>query len=130
MVNELDKKILRLKLTIAGHLSNIHEPLREILARKNVLTLLFVCFLVQASHGPYYTFYSIYLEDNGYKRDLIGGLWAVSVLAEIGIFLVMHRLMPKFGPRNLLLTALLLTTVRWLMIAGMKAINWGSLLHP
>ena len=102
----------------AGHLTIAHESLREILAKKNVLALLLVCFLVQASHGPYYAFYSIYLEDNGYKRDVIGGLWAVSVLAEIGIFLVMHRLMPKFGPRNLLLTALLLTAVRWLMIAG------------
>lgn len=101
----------------AGHSSITHEPLRQILFRKNVLALLFVCFLIQASHGPYYTFYSLYLEDNGYRRDLIGGLWAVSVLAEIGVFLVMHRLMPRFGPRNLFLAALLLTTARWLMIA-------------
>lgn len=101
----------------AGHLPVTHEPLRKILARKNVIALLFVCFLVQASHGPYYTFYSLYLEDNGYTRSFIGGLWAVSVLAEIGVFLVMHRLMPRFGPRNLFLVALSLTTIRWLMIA-------------
>jgi len=82
-----------------------------------VLALLLICFLMQFSHGPYYTFYSIYLEAHGYSRVVIGQLWALGVLAEIGVFLIMHRLLPRFGVRVLLLLSLSLTTVRWLLLA-------------
>ncbi|MFV9616626.1 MAG: MFS transporter, partial [Gammaproteobacteria bacterium] len=40
----------------------------------------------------------------------------VGVLAEVIIFLLMHRLLPVFGARKLLIFTLLLTTVRWLII--------------
>lgn len=101
----------------AGHLPLDHEPLRNVLRRPVVVALLVVCFLMQASHGPYYTFYSIYLEDYRYSRTLIGQLWALGVIAEIGVFLIMYRLLPRFGVRKLLLTSLALTTLRWLLIA-------------
>lgn len=86
------------------------------LRRPEVLALLLVCFLAQASHGPYYTFYTIYLTEHGYSRSMIGPMWALGVIAEIGIFMVMHRLAPHYGLRNLLIAALLLTSGRWLMI--------------
>ena len=47
---------------------------------------------------------------------MIGILWAVGVLAEIIIFLIMHRLLPAHGARKLLLITLLLTSLRWLLI--------------
>ena len=93
-----------------------HEPLRKVLARPEVVALLVVCFLLQASHGPYYTFYTLYLEGYGYSRSFIGQLWALGVIAEVGVFLVMHRLVPRFGLRRLLLASLLLTALRWVLI--------------
>src|SRR5690606_35390141 len=36
------------------------RPLSEVLRRPEVLALLAVCLLMQASHGPYYTFFTIY----------------------------------------------------------------------
>ncbi len=90
----------------------------EVLRQPVVRVLLLVCFLMQLSHGPYYTFYSIYLEDHGYQRGVIGQLWALGVLAEIAVFLVMHRLLPCFGVRRLLLVSLALTTLRWLLLAA------------
>ena len=101
----------------AGHLPLDHEPLRNVLRRPVVVALLVVCFLMQASHGPYYTFYSIYLEEHNYARSVIGQLWALGVIAEIVVFLLMYRLLPRYGVRTLLLTSLALTTVRWLLIA-------------
>jgi len=101
----------------AGHLIVDHEPLRNILRRPVVVALLVVCFLMQASHGPYYTFFSIYLEEQDYSRTAIGQLWALGVIAEIGVFLLMHRLLPRLGVRTLLMTSLALTTLRWLLIA-------------
>ena len=101
----------------AGHQPLDHEPLRRILARPHVAGLLVVCFLMQASHGPYYTFYTIYMESYGYSLGLIGGLWALGVIAEVGIFLIMPRLEPAFGLRNLLLASLFLAMLRWILIA-------------
>ncbi len=101
----------------AGYLKLDHEPLRRLLARPDVIGLLLVCFLMQASHGPYYTFYSIYLQNYGYSLSSIGGLWALGVAAEVGIFLLMPRLVPRFGLRRLLLGSLLLAALRWLIIA-------------
>jgi len=105
----------------AGHLPLDQEPLRQVIRRPVVLSLLGVCFLVQASHGPYYAFFSLYLEDYGYSTAVIGQLWALGVLAEIGVFLLMPRLLPRFGARNLLLVAVTLTSLRWLLIAGFAA---------
>jgi PPP family 3-phenylpropionic acid transporter len=111
----------------AGHLPLEQEPLSEVLGRPYVLSLLAVCFLIQASHGPYYAFFTIYLEDYGYSRALIGQLWGLGVVAEIAIFLVMSRLLPRYGARRLLLVAVGLTTVRWLLIA-LYASSLGAVL--
>ena len=99
-----------------GHAPQGHAPLRDVLSQRHVVALLAVCFLMQASHGPYYTFYSIYLQDHGYSRSLIGQLWALGVIAEIGVFVVMPRLVPRFGLRALLLSSLTLAVLRWLLI--------------
>jgi len=89
------------------------------LRRPGVLALLGVCFLTQAGHGPYYAFYTIYLEAHGYAAGLVGALWSLGVLAEIGVFLRMHHLLPRFGSRRLLLASLGLAGLRWVLI------GWG-----
>ena len=81
-----------------------------------VMAFLAVCFLMVLSHGPYYTFYSIYLEDHGYSRRFIGIFWAVGVIAEVVIFLLMYRVIPVLGVRVLLLITLAFTALRWLLI--------------
>jgi PPP family 3-phenylpropionic acid transporter len=101
----------------AGHLPLDQEPLHKVLGRAPVLSLLAVCFLVQASHGPYYAFFSIYMEDYGYTTAVIGQLWALGVFAEIGIFLLIPLLLPRFGTRKLLIAAVALTTLRWVLTA-------------
>ena len=88
----------------------------QAIRQPEVVAFLSVCFLMLLSHGPYYTFYSIYLEEYGYSRRMIGILWAVGVIAEVVIFLVMHRLLPAFGARKLLMATFLFTALRWLLI--------------
>ncbi len=115
------------------HLSLNHQPLLQILKRPEVIAFLAVSFLVQMSHGPYYTFYTIYLEQYGYSRSLIGQLWALGVIAEIVIFLFMHRWLPRFGIRTVLLASLLLSTLRWLIIGffpdSLTLLLFAQLLH-
>lgn len=100
-----------------AHQALHEEPLGQVLRRPAVVALLLVCFLIQASHGPYYTFYSLYLVDNGYSESVVGQLWALGVVAEIGVFLKMHAWLPRFGARRLLLVATALTALRWVLIA-------------
>lgn len=91
--------------------------LREVLAQPRVLALFAACLLMQASHGPYYTFYTLYMESLGYGRSAIGQLWALGVLAEVGLFLYMPRLVKFYSLQQMLLFSLLLTALRWLLIA-------------
>ncbi|ROR32844.1 MFS transporter [Inmirania thermothiophila] len=90
-----------------------------VLRRPAVLALLAVVFLMQASHGPYYAFYTLYLVDHGYSREAAGWLWSLGVVAEIGVFLVMHRLLARYGARAILIASLWLAAARWLLIAGL-----------
>lgn len=117
----------------AGHVSLGTEPLRKILKRPEVLALLTICFLMQLSHGPYYTFYSIYMQDHGYSLSAIGFLWALGVFAEVVVFVFMYKLVPLFGLKKLLLLSLLLAACRWLVIAFWPTILpvmiFGQLLH-
>jgi len=101
----------------AGHLVLTHTKLKQIILRPEVLALILVCFLSQASHGAYYTFYTLYMEGYGYSRTVIGQLWALGVVVEVLVFLVMHRLVPYFGLRKLFLVTFLLTALRWALIA-------------
>lgn len=90
---------------------------RSILFKPHVISLMVVCFLVQAGHGPYYTFFSIYLEEHGYSNSFIGTAWALGVLAEVIIYVFIHRVIGHFGLRRLMILTLMLATIRWLLIA-------------
>ena len=81
-----------------------------------VIAFFLVCFMLQAGHGAYYAFYSIYMEETGYSKTLIGQLWALGVFAEVLVFIVMHRLLHRFGARRVLMASLLLAALRWLII--------------
>ena len=94
----------------------------QVLRRPEVIGFFLACFLLKASHGPYYAFFSIHLEEAGYSSSMIGVLWAVGVLAEIGLFLVMHRLMPRFSPRLLMAGAMGLSVVRWGLIGAVPGV--------
>ena len=49
--------------------------------------------LMQISHGPYYTFLSVYLTELGYSRSAVGWLWSLGELAEIGLLIYMPKLL-------------------------------------
>ena len=98
-----------------------HRPnaaaLSQLLRRPVVWAFLSAIFLLQTSHGPYYTFYTIYLEGYGYSKTLIGQLWALGILAEIGLFWVVHGALHRWSVRRLLIISFVLTALRWVMIA-------------
>jgi len=94
------------------------RSLASLLRRPEIAAFLAACFLMQASHGAFYAFYSIYLTEAGYSSSLVGGLWAWGVVAEVVVFLRMHRLLERFGARRLMLASLALAVLRWLLTGG------------
>ena len=97
----------------------VQARLGQMLRRPEVMALLGACFFMSAAHGALYVFYSIYLSDNGYGKAVIGWMWTLGVLAEIGVFLLMPRLIKRFSLRAILLFAFAVAVVRFLLI------GWG-----
>ncbi|MBX2849441.1 MAG: MFS transporter [Acidiferrobacterales bacterium] len=89
------------------------------LLNKRVNVLLLLCFFMQMSHSPFYTFYSIYLESYGYSKFLIGILWSSGVVFEIVIFLIGFRLLRRFELGHLLTFTFFVASVRWCLVASM-----------
>lgn len=93
-----------------------HPPLRQIMRRPEVMALFAACFLMALAHGPYNTFFSIHLVDNGYSKGWVGWLWALSVVAEVFVFLAMPNLMRRFSIPAIISFSLGCAVVRFLLI--------------
>jgi len=91
--------------------------LMRILKQPAVIAFFATSFLLQFSHGPYYTFFSIHLEAQGYSKSATGMLWSLGVFAEVLLFMGMHRLLERFSLRQILIASLALTALRWWLIA-------------
>jgi MFS transporter, PPP family, 3-phenylpropionic acid transporter len=103
---------------IVVHAADSHS-IREIFKRPEVLAFFTACLLMALAHGPYYTFYSIYLVENGYSKSMVGWLWAIGVICEIGIFFLMPQLMHRFRLKQIMVFSLSCAIARFLMI------GWG-----
>ncbi len=102
--------------------SNTQPALGAVLAKPDVRWFLVTCFLMQLSHGVYYAFYSIHLEEAGYHNTVVGALWAFGVIVEVVVFLRMHWLLERFGAHAVLLVSLALAIVRWTLTG--TALAW------
>jgi PPP family 3-phenylpropionic acid transporter len=103
----------------AVHATQAAQRLGAVLRRAEVLAFFGACFCMTAAHGTLYVFYSIYLEQAGYSKTLIGVLWTVGVVAEVVLFLRLPEVMRRFTLRALLLASFICAAVRFL------AIGWG-----
>lgn len=72
--------------------------------------------LMQLSHGPYYTFLTLHLIDLNYSRTVIGWLWALGVLAEIGLFVIMPWMLRRVRLKRIILISLVLAALRWWLL--------------
>ncbi|PYT14453.1 MAG: hypothetical protein DMF51_08605 [Acidobacteria bacterium] len=95
--------------------------LRHFVRRPRILLFLLACLLSQASHGPYYVFYSIYLEKSGYPPQAIGVLWGIAVACEIVAMLLMPTILGRLGTLPTMGASVLLAAVRWWVCATSAA---------
>ncbi len=96
--------------------ATVPHSLWQICKRTEVVVLLISSLLMLFAHGSYYTFFSIYLVEHGYDKGLVGWLWAIGVMCEIGVFFVMPWLLRRFSVKHLLLFSFVCAAIRFLMI--------------
>jgi len=95
------------------------QSVRQILLKPPVLLLFAACFLMAAAHGPYYTFFSIYLVKHGYAKSAVGQLWALGVICEIAVFFLMQKLTQRYSFTRILTASFALAVLRFMLI------GWG-----
>jgi PPP family 3-phenylpropionic acid transporter len=96
-----------------------------ILRRREVVAFFVSSFMMIAAHASLYVFLSLYLAQIGYSKTMIGLLWSLGVLAEIGFFYYQAPLFRRFGVRALLLASLVVAIGRFLIIgAAARSLPW------
>ncbi|MFZ5723347.1 MAG: MFS transporter [Pseudomonadota bacterium] len=117
----------------ARHERRGSDTFAVLLRQPVVWMLLLACLLINLSHGPYYTYFSIHLEERGWTRLGIGGLWALGVIAEVLVFIYMHRILNGLGAVRVLAGAATGVVVRWLLLAylvdSLAALLLAQVLH-
>jgi PPP family 3-phenylpropionic acid transporter len=104
------------------------EGFLSLIKKPEVMGFLLAAFLMQLSFGAYYTFFSLFLEQVGYSNTMIGVLWALGVIAEVLIFLIVHRLFKLINYKAILVISLLLAAVRWFFTAHFVDVLWVLIL--
>jgi PPP family 3-phenylpropionic acid transporter len=103
------------------------------LRQPGILAFYLCVALMQLSHGPYYTFISIHLEHLGYSRAMIGWLWALGVLAEVLVFMLIPRMLQRVSLKQMLVVSFLLASLRWLLLGffaeQLSVLLFAQLLH-
>ena len=85
--------------------------------------LVFLCcgLIMLVSHGTYYGFFSIHLENLGLPPTYIGISWAVAVLAEIMVMINSQRLFMRASLESVILASFFIAALRWLVLAAFQS---------
>lgn len=92
------------------------EP-RRLLRSQIFVTFLIAAGLSQAAHATLLTFGTLIWQHQGLNPAWSGSLWAIGVLAEVGLFAISGRLIGRLGAVNLLVIAAMVSIVRWGVMA-------------
>jgi len=88
-----------------------------LLRNRRFVLFLLAATLIQGSHAVYYAFGTLHWQGLGFGNDLIGGLWAEGVIAEVVLFALGARLLARIGPLRLLALGGAAAAVRWALTA-------------
>jgi PPP family 3-phenylpropionic acid transporter len=81
----------------AVHLDASRPPVWPVLRQPRVQWFFATVFFHVLSHIGIYVFFSLYLDELGYSKTMIGVLWAVSVAAEMVWFFTQSRWLPRWS---------------------------------
>ncbi|WP_305804901.1 MFS transporter [Stenotrophomonas sp. YIM B06876] len=96
------------------------EGFWTIVRRPAVLAFFIAAFLEQLSFGPYYTFFSLYMDDHGYATSTLGLMWTVGVVFELAVFFLISRFFRRWDASWLMIMSMASAVLRW----------WATALWP
>ena len=99
---------------------------------RQVFVFLFCAFLMLVSHGAYYGFFSIHLENLGYGTTFIGLTWALASAAEILVMIRSDRIFRRFSLEAVLIFSFMIAALRWFILffaQSAPAILLSQILH-
>jgi PPP family 3-phenylpropionic acid transporter len=83
------------------------------LLKRRVIIFLFSAFLMLVSHGTYYGFFSIHLDNLGYESTFIGITWALASISEILVMVNSEKIFKRFSLENVLVFSFMVAALRW-----------------
>jgi len=83
---------------------------------RGFLLFLMAAGLAQASHAAFYTFGTLHWRALGLSTAWSGTLWAISILAEVGLFARSAAIVARIGPIPLIALGAGAAVVRWLVM--------------
>lgn len=98
---------------VTGGLSSELQALRAVVQDRRLASIFLVGSLIQASHAVLYAFGSLFWSSQHFSQPTIGALWAVGVVAEILLFLVVGE-RGRWSPKTLLIAGGVLGLFRWI----------------
>jgi hypothetical protein len=109
------------------HHDEDHPAVWPLLRQPAVRWFFAAVFFHILAHIFIYVFFSLYLDSLGYSKTVIGLLWALSVVIEIGWFFTQGRWLPRLSLSAWLVLAAALMALRMGLTAGFPLV-WPVLL--
>ncbi|MFO7707216.1 MAG: MFS transporter [Desulfobacterales bacterium] len=94
------------------------------LLRRQPLGFILCAFLMLVSHGAYYGFFSIHLEQLGFSKTFIGASWALASGAEILVMLGSKRLFQRLSLEATLMISFAAAVLRWGIMGAAGSPEW------
>ncbi|MCE3606286.1 MFS transporter [Massilia sp. P8910] len=90
----------------------------SVLRRREVIAFFVSAALMAGVHMSLNAFYSLYLEQAGYSKPVIGAMWALGVVAEVVFFYFQAPLLRRFGAQRVMMCAFAVAAVRFPLIGA------------
>lgn len=106
-------------LALPATAAQVAPPAARLGVSGSAAALLVSALCMAAAHGTLYAFFTLHLQRLGYSASLIGFLWMLGVLAEVGVFLYLPALFRRYALSTLLMASAACGVVRFLAIGWM-----------
>ena len=92
--------------------------LLTVLRKKEVLAFFASAALMVAAHASLYTYYSLYLEKQGYSKTVTGLMWSLGVVAEVLCFYYQAPLFKRWCAKRMMYMCFAFGVLRFAMIGA------------
>lgn len=117
---------LQVREHVTGEQRKPQLPVLHVLRQPEIASFFASTALMVAAHTSLYVYYSLYLEQIGYSKPVIGYMWSIGVVVEIFFFYYQSAVIARIGVRALMMAAFGVAIVRFVMIGA--GAEWFAML--